>query len=40
MPHNESYYYAAYVVTALIYTGYALSLRMRRRALRERAHGR
>ena len=40
MPSNEPYYYAAYVVTALIYAGYAVSLHLRRRALRERAHGR
>ncbi len=40
MPSNEPYYYAAYIVTAVIYVAYALSLRVRRRGLRERPHSR
>jgi hypothetical protein len=34
MPSNESYYYAAYIITAAIYTAYGLNLYRRRRALR------
>jgi hypothetical protein len=37
MPSNEAYYYAAYAVTATVYLAYALSLHLRRRALRDRA---
>jgi hypothetical protein len=36
MPSNEGFYYAAYLITAAIYSGYGLSLYWRRRALRGR----
>jgi hypothetical protein len=36
-PSNEPYFYAAYIITALIYVAYAVSLYVRRRALGERA---
>jgi hypothetical protein len=39
MPSNEGYYYAAYVVTAVIYLAYAVSLRVRRRRLHDRTSG-
>jgi hypothetical protein len=39
-PLNEPYFYAAYIITAAIYVGYAMSLFVRRRALRERASDR
>ena len=40
MPSNEGYYYAAYIITAAIFSAYGLSLYWRRRALRERDGGR
>lgn len=33
MPDNAAYYHAAYVVLAVLYAGYTLSLVLRRRAL-------
>lgn len=40
MPSNEGYYYAAYAVAMAVYVVYALSLHLRRRAIRDRAgHG-
>ena len=39
-PSNEPYFYAAYIITAVIYAGYAMSLYVRRRALRERSGSR
>jgi hypothetical protein len=36
MPSNEGYMYAAYVVTAVIFVLYGLSITVRRRALRNR----
>ena len=35
-PDNAGYYYAAYIVAAVIYVGYALSIVLRTRALRAR----
>ena len=35
-PDNEAFATAAYVLTALVYAGYALSLYLRERRLRER----
>jgi hypothetical protein len=37
MPSNEAYYYAAYGIATAMYLLYALSLHLRRRALRDRA---
>jgi hypothetical protein len=36
MPDNEGFLYAAYVAAAIIYVGYAVSLVVRRRSLRDR----
>ena len=36
MPETSAYYHAAYVVAALLYGGYALSLWVRARHVRER----
>lgn len=36
MPDNASYYHAAYIALSVLYTGYTLSLVLRRRALRRR----
>jgi hypothetical protein len=36
MPSNEEYYYAAYCITAVVYSVYALSLHRRRRSVRDR----
>ena len=35
-PDTSAYYHAAYVVVALLYTGYALSIGVRARRVRER----
>ena len=37
MPSNEAYYYAAYGVAMIVYVAYAVSLHLRRRAVRDRA---
>lgn len=37
MPTNEPYYYAAYAIALLVYVAYAVSLHLRRRAVREHA---
>jgi|688.fasta_scaffold217048_2 hypothetical protein len=34
-PQNEGYYYAAYIVVAVLYGGYAFSLWRRARALKQ-----
>jgi hypothetical protein len=36
MPDNAVFYYAAYIATAVVYGGYALSLAVRMRRARER----
>ena len=36
MPDNSAYYHAAYVVAAVLYGGYALSIWMRSRRVRAR----
>lgn len=36
MPDNAVYYYAAYIAAALIYAGYAASVVLRARRVRER----
>jgi hypothetical protein len=36
MPDNAGYYHVAYAATLVLYTGYALSLIWRRRALARR----
>jgi len=38
MPDTAAYYHAAYIVVALLYTGYAVSLWVRARRLRDRLH--
>jgi hypothetical protein len=40
MLHNEAYYHAAYIVAMGIYALYALSIWVRRRAVRRRLEGR
>ncbi len=35
-PDNAGFYHAAYAVAAVVYVGYALSIRVRARALRDR----
>ena len=37
MPANDPYYYAAYIVAMIVYVAYAVSLHLRRRAVRDRA---
>jgi hypothetical protein len=39
-PDNASYYYAAYVATAVIYVAYAVSIAVRLRKARERHRAR
>jgi len=36
MPHNAGYYHAAYIIAALVYGAYALSISWRARAVRRR----
>jgi len=38
MPDTFSYYHAAYLLAALLYAGYALSLWLRARGVRRRLH--
>ena len=40
MPDNAGFYHVAYAATLLLYTGYALSLHWRRRALARRRDAR
>jgi hypothetical protein len=40
MPSNEGYYYAAYAIAVAVYALYALSLHLRRRAVRDRTEPR
>lgn len=37
MISTEPYYYAGYTIAMLVYAGYAVSLHLRRRAVRDRA---
>lgn len=37
MPDNAIYYQLAYAATIVLYAGYALTIRLRRRALERRA---
>ena len=39
MPHNESYYYAAYAVATGIYAAYAVLLLVRWRRVKDRLPG-
>jgi len=36
MPHNAGYYHAAYIIVAVVYGAYALSLWLRLRAVRRK----
>jgi hypothetical protein len=36
MPNNAQFYHAAYIVAALVYGGYSLSIWWRRKKVRER----
>lgn len=38
MPDNAIYYYLAYIITAVVYLGYGVSLVVRRRRLLQRYH--
>jgi hypothetical protein len=39
MPQNAGYYHAAYIIVAVVYGAYALSLWLRLRAVRRRGNG-